>query len=183
MNIKYLTDTYGREKAWNDITREERYFCAELFFELRANKVLFLELIGRSGKVFDIGYEACFYRDFMKNNGLSAKKEGYKAKRTFDLVLLSEEEIIIIEAKAYQGFDNKQLSNFDKDKVLIPKMFKEVGIKNCPGISIIGIHSSKYHPSADSEQHFDQLITWKDVAGRYASKKDIFNRADDVYKL
>jgi hypothetical protein len=179
--MKYLKDNEGNEKTWSQVTRDERYFCAELFFEIRANPEPFLKLIGRSGKSYDFGYEACFYRDFLKNKDLSARKEKFPFKRTFDMLLLSENEIIIIEAKAFMGFDNKQLPYFTKDRELIPDMFKLVK-SEAPKVSILAIHSSKYSPAESTRKYFDKLIMWKDIADEYGSKNEILQRADDIYE-
>ena len=167
--------------SWSEITRDERYFCAELFFEIRKDIKPFLELIGRNTNTkWDVSYEVCFYRDFLKAHGQSVKKEGFPQKRTWDLALFSIEEIIIIEAKAHQGFESEQLSSFDKDKKRVVKVFKSLGF-TAPMVSLVGICSSNYSPSTKTRSNFDKILTWKELAKKYTNAITHFERADDIY--
>jgi hypothetical protein len=177
MKLKYFND-----KSWEEITREERMFCAELFFQMRKNLTPFLELIGGDiEKKYDVGYEVCFYRDVLKEFKKSVKAEQLPQKRTFDLVLMSQDEIIIIEAKSYQGFDNKQLKCFDNDIKNIKKLFSIIS-QPLPQIKILAIHSDKYSPSDMTCSHFAKLITWTLIAKKYPTSKAIFERANEVYE-
>jgi hypothetical protein len=173
-------------KEWKDITREERVFCAELFFQIRQNPKPFLNLLGiGSNKTFDVGYEVCFYRDVLYDKKIA--NENFSDKRTFDLALFSNDEIHIIEAKAQQSFDTIQLDSFAKDREDIPKLFRRIG-ENPPEVYIHALISSWYTPSAETKGYFykptaGKLITWKDIASinDYGSSKDVFLRADDIY--
>jgi hypothetical protein len=177
MKIKYLKDN-----SWIEVTREERMFCAELFFQMRHNIIPFLKLIKPdTSKKYDVGFEVCLYRDVLYKFEKSVKKEKLPQKRTFDLVLMAEDEIILIEAKAKQGFDNIQLDYFDKDKVHLEKLFSIIN-HPMPQISIMAIHSDKYNPSASTISHFDKLITWNQISMIYPESKTIFERANIVYE-
>lgn len=171
---------YFNNKAWAHITREERYFCAELFFELRENPKPFFELIEKKAEVFEIAYEVCLYRDILKAYGKSIKASSLPQKRTFDLALFSENEIIIIEAKANTGFNNKQLDSFNEEVANIKSLFKLLGHKT-PKISTIAIFSSKYTPKPETVKNFIKTITWKELAKLYPSKKELFISADNTY--
>lgn len=69
---------------WQQIFRYKRYFCAELFQIINANPVPFINLLKDKGieilkdKV-EIGYEVCFYRDYIFTN--SATKVLAKSKK------------------------------------------------------------------------------------------------------
>jgi hypothetical protein len=174
---------YLKNKSWAETTREERYFCAELFFEIRKNPVPFLELIGKNnGQIYEICYEVCFYRDVLKAFDKGIRHLALPQKRTFDLVLLSEIEIIIIEAKANKGFDSVQLGYFKDDISHLNTLFQILD-SPMPKISFVAIHSKKYTPSSvNTAPSFQKLITWHQLADVYESAQTVFNRADEIYR-
>lgn len=172
---------YFNNKTWAQISREERFFCAELFFEIRNNPKPFLELLGKKSDSYEIAYEVCLYRDLLKAYGKSIKATSLPQKRTFDLALFSEDEIIIIEAKANTGFDSKQLESFNEDIANIGSLFKLIGHKT-PKISSIAIYSSRYSPKAKTIVDFQKTITWKELSEIYPAKSELFISADETYK-
>jgi len=173
---------YFRNKTWSETTREERLFCAELFFEIRKNPIPFLELIGKENKDYEVAFESCFYRDVLKAYGISIKDKGIDLppKRTFDLALFAEDEIVIIEAKAKQGFDSEQLESFEADFNNIWKLFDIIG-ENVPKIEIIALCSSRYKPKNATLINFVKTITWKELIDVYPNGKEMFLRADEIY--
>jgi hypothetical protein len=197
MKISYLDDN-----SWEDITREERFFCAELYYNIRENPQPFFNLLEetKNCNVYDIGYEVCFYRDVLKKHGKEKEfQESIKSitselspmslyksilKRTFDLALLSENEIIIIEAKAQAGFDTKQMEDFERDKELIRILFEIIGKKE-PKISLYAITSSLYNPKASTENYFNIRLTWEAIAEVYKTSKrseTIFLHANNIFR-
>ena len=175
-------------RTWAEVTREERFFCAELFFVIRgdvsrfvhflAQKEHWVEGTGRevlpldSEARWDPAYEACFYRDM--------KRPDVSKKRTFDLALFSEKTVILIEAKAHQGFDNKQLRSIKKlDRVEVPKLTRHAQVL------VAGITSSKYTPKPDTRTYFDLMVTWNDLAQWYCDDERArctFGRANKIYR-
>jgi hypothetical protein len=177
--MKYAT-SYFKGKSWNEeISRTETVFCAELFFFWKKEENL-IDFIDRFKLVpgnYDVGYEVSFYRDFLKDE---IEFEGeYKLKRTFDLALFSEKDIYIIEAKAQQGFYTKQLNIFKEDKSNILKMLREVDNKIDVNIHLLAIKSSLYNPKNETNDHFEQIITWREIYDLY--HVPIFNHADEIY--
>jgi hypothetical protein len=206
MTINYLPD------SWANITRDERYFCAELFQIIKANKAPFSELLKEKGIIktadikYEIGFEVCFYRDYVFHQGYTTegRKEHhikkilvtpdgttsfkFKPKRTFDLCLFLKDEIIIIEAKSQQGFDNNQLSDFNEDRILLNDL-----LENKAKITIIALVSGDYTPKQSTLDYFDKVITWKEVYQEYMSKANnsiinksnyqFLKRANSVFKL
>lgn len=119
MGFKYLSD-----KAWSQITREERYFCSHLYHFIIGKEKEFVSWLNESLKTnlntdqeWEVSFEVCFYRDYNKTFPKTKKPSKDLRKRTFDLVLFSESDIIIIEAKVQQPFKEKQINelNFDLD--------------------------------------------------------------------
>ena len=204
MNISYFQNNKSEKAQWKHISRDERFFCFELYQSLKADQKGLLTLIKEGinkekykkedikypkrrkfietieSKTFDIGVEVCFYRDLLKWNGEGIKEYELPQKRTFDLALFSEEAIIIIEAKAHQGFDTKQLEEFKNDKEYIEKLFKILDRPH-PEVSIVGLHSSKYSPKPTTISPFDSIIKWDKIAEEYPDSKDLFNRANEIY--
>ncbi len=189
------------EKTWGQVTREERYFCAELFSVIRQDFrrfVKFLNLpdhkVGKTNRTmhwpiletetnWDPAYEICFYRDigFYRNSGKNGTIPAgeFSQKRTFDLALFSNEAIILIEAKVHQGFDGKQLGHLNSDRRNVSKWTKVPEEK----IFLVGLISSEYHPRCKTQKHFDLIITWSGLACWYGDDhraKQIFSRANSV---
>ena len=178
MRIEYLNN-----KTWAEVSREERLFCAELYFQMRHDIKPFLDLLGiDKTKSFEIGFEVCFYRDVLKEYGKSVKYEKLPQKRTFDLVLFSNDEILIIEAKANQGFESEQLKYFKDDEEKIKTLFSILQL-NVPKISFYAIHSDKYAPTHDVKKCFTKLITWKEISEKYQSAQVYFDRANETYEV
>jgi len=167
------TFTYLRNKSWSEITREERYFCAELYFDIKKNPQEFIEFLNRElqenfeiNQYWEIGYEVCFYRDYLFSIGEPVrphyKGQKYPQKRTFDLCLFSATDMIIIEAKADQNFSKSQLKSLKDDKeILLSKLLKENG--KVPTISTVLLCSSKYAAEIDGYKKF----FWNDLASLY----------------
>ncbi|MFT6937299.1 MAG: hypothetical protein ACJA1N_001599 [Saprospiraceae bacterium] len=180
MKLSYLNN-----KQWSEITREERVFCFELFDEIRKDSAPFLALIEKeylSEIEVEVGVEVCFYRDVLHEFGEPKKDSKLPLKRTFDLAIFSANEIIIIEAKANQGFETEQLKSISKDKEHLANLFSKIGIKQEIKISTIAIYSSKYQPSDKTKGYFESCTTWNKLSKIYPNKKDSFNRADEVYE-
>ena len=142
---KIMPIGYLKGKTWLEITREERLFCAYLYFDIINTGIphfitqlnnLDRNIQLESNKEWDIGFEVCFYRDLLYYYGNKEKpirvvnekreKEGlpkFPEKRTFDLCLFSEDEILIIEAKAQQGLESEQCDTFKNDVENIKELF------------------------------------------------------------
>ena len=172
-------------KPWVEITREERYFCAELFFEVRKDLKKFIRFLNKftnldlnENKVWEIGYEVCFYRDYLFDIGKSVRLEPYHDKRTFDLCLFSYNQIVIIEAKVFQSFDEKQIgylkNDIEEDIHNLLKTSKE-------SLKVNGV---LLYSSIKPKPEFDHIIklesfTWADLYSYYPEIK-IYNVANEV---
>ena len=191
---------WGDLVNWHGVTREERHFCAHLFECVRKNPCWFIELLSEhtfmvkhdptkdaskldSSKYKDTGFEVAFYRDL--------RKRGFKfpkcasSHRKFDLALFFDDRLVIVEAKAQQGFRTKELENIKND-------VKE--ITNCPDfdppleIKVVGIASSKWYCSKNRDAKdlpefdvFDYFLTWNLLAEKYQEKSAVFERANCIY--
>ena len=200
MNISYLQNSKSKNATWNNISRDERFFCFELYQHLKSDQKGILSLIKEGiieadepsnkerinylnnigSNTFDIGVEVCFYRDMLKWYDKKIGETDLPHKRTFDLALFSEDAIIIIEAKAQQGFDTKQLMDFKNDREHIKILFNKIHRKK-PKVFIIGLHSSKYSPKPETNKFFDAIIKWEEIAEKYPDSKDLFIHANDIY--
>lgn len=181
---------------WSSVTREERYFCSHLYHSILGREKDFVNWLNDNlkpnGKIklnhissWEIGFEVCFYRDFLKASGQTIKdyntKNGtkYSPKRTFDLCLFSEDEFIIIEAKVQQGFSLKQLDEIIKDEELVSQLLTTFKYPN-KKIKTIFIYSSKYSPKEKSIIDFP-CIAWKDLNNSPFKDGILFNLADEKY--
>jgi len=168
---------------WSQITREERYFCAHLFFLIRNDLRKFLEWFEENkyngmdlNKRWEIGYEVCFYRDYRKAQNKDIHGSGFSQKRTFDLALFADDELIIFEAKVHEDFDNKQVKVFSNDMIKIPELLeKPINIR------IYALAASSYFANSNEFKAwdkrnvdkpgeykcFDGNLTWKELADFY----------------
>ena len=180
--------TYLNGENWLDVTREERLFCACLYWDIKGKEkdfVLWLnenkELKLKVSDTWEAGYEACFYRDLLKLKGKPVRGSGYSQKRTFDLCLFSEDAIVIIEAKVQQMFDESQVKVFEKDRHDIRRITGE-NIE----VLVVALASSKYFDNYNRYgKHnilakFDARITWEEMYDLY--KNEIYLKAKGKYK-
>ena len=107
--------TYLNGNSWAQVSREERFFCAQLFNLIQSDDIKgFIQYLNSNHSLsldecanWEIAYEVCFYRDLWQHRRRSGTL--FSPKRTFDLCLFSDSAIIVIEAKAHQEFDANQL--------------------------------------------------------------------------
>ncbi|MDP2341482.1 MAG: hypothetical protein Q8O67_11010 [Deltaproteobacteria bacterium] len=176
MGIKYFGG-----KNWRDISREERFFCLQLYARINAEGVDGFVAHLRDVHGYDLdpeagwelAYEACFYRDFWHHR----LREGplYSPKRTFDLALFSDDVIVIIEAKAAEEFDDRQTASFVADKA---QVIKETGVSR---VVLIGLCSSRYVVPEPLRASFDgPFLNWAALAARY-DKDQVLARGDLVF--
>lgn len=176
------TIKYFGNKSWADITREERYFCSHLYHSVVGREKEFVKWLNNKTKLkldensnWEIGFEVCFYRDYLKSLNRSVKQYRYSAKklfpqkRTFDLCLFSSDHIIIIEAKVQEYFYTKQLNDLENDT----KMVKEILRRNKADVKVdaLLLHSDKNF----KDKRFENIY-WDDIKSDLYSNK-IFERA------
>lgn len=179
--------SYLNGNNWLDVTREERSFCAHLYWDIKGNEKKFISWLNTKHMglntecEWEIAYEVCFYRDLLKAKGMPVNPTEYSAKRTFDLCLLSEDAIIIIEVKAQQPFYKSQVVTFQKDKGDI----KSITNKDID-VYVIALASSRYfenynkHGKNDLLSNFDKKITWEDM--HLLFNNSIYIAASEKYK-
>jgi hypothetical protein len=181
--------SYFQGLKWQDITREERAFCAELEFYIRKNPEKFIEILQQDANLpselsgpWDTAYEACFYRDY-SHRFQPSEKSNYHMKRTFDIALFSEAAIIIIEAKGAEIFTAKQSRDFENDISDIKRL--------------LGDHIQVYLVALASQVYFDnyrkfgrgkalkpfdnRFLSWESIAGHYPDVP-LLKRACQVYE-
>ncbi len=179
---------YFKNTSWADITREERYFCSHLYHSVLGKEKQFVKWLNAKTKLelnedvnWELGFEVCFYRDYLKHLKKSVKTYRYSAKRpfpqkrTFDLCLFSNDHIIIIEAKAQQKLNKKQLDDLQEDK----KMVKELIRRNKVTVKVdaILLHSKE---DGFEDKRFESIY-WKDLYSSSEYKNLVFQRADSLY--
>jgi hypothetical protein len=178
-------------QSWQEVTREERYFCAELYGAVRDDVGRFIAFLrDEYGPIigarlnWEVGYEICFYRDWARAVGRHRNAPArslhtpLSLKRTFDLALFSDTQIVLFEIKANRSFIMDQQKELETDRTRV---------EECTGVADVqtaGIISSKYTPRRSTLEPFtlQPLITWNDVAGVYRNKAALFRRADMIYR-
>jgi hypothetical protein len=176
VGFKYLDGN-----RWEEVTREERFYCQRLFELVRGESVegfvqylietLSLEIspIGE----WELGFEVCFYRDLWQLRNRNGAL--YSPKRTFDLCLFGESAIIIIEAKAASGFDQMQNNYFREDIKQVREITKVEAVR------LVGLCSSHCELDEDTMITFERrIVFWRDLAARYNNDM-ILKRANDIY--
>ena len=181
MKLKIFND-----KSWNlDITRDERFFCQELYHELTnggLNSFLSLissEAVGLNFKgPYEVGYEVCFYRDLKYAGLFKGQVSEYSIKRTFDLCLFSEKEMMIIEAKVFEGMTTKQMDEFEQDRKWVPKALGIDGYR----VRLVALIADKYKPSEATKNRFDAIITWKHISNLFP-ENEVLTKVDQLYSV
>ena len=178
-------------KKWADVTRDERFFCAVLYEHARKNPADFAQwLIKESGLntsssgTWDLGFEVCFYRDYLWMKKESVVAWELPPKRTFDLCLFGEKAIIIIEAKVCEPFDYGQNGDFSNDEAFVNKL---PGLENLD-VFTVALATSKYFENAKKHGRSGTLsvfkenhITWAKVSEKF--RDPLLPCADKMYKL
>ncbi len=188
--------TYFNGKTWADISREERLFCAHLYFSVRKDVKSFVRFINAQNPDlkldenvdWEVGYEVCFYRDYYYSfKQASIRNSGYSQKRTFDLCLFSEKAIVIIEAKSDQPFEETQIKDFVKDRADIRRILSKGDEFQ---VVLLALASKQYF---DNYKKYSQLngpysvskafngqITWSALSQKYLDP--VFLNAENTYK-
>ncbi len=178
--------TYFNNKKWQEITRDERFFCSHLYHSIINREKEFVEWLNNNPKInlnpnnnWEVGYEVCFYRDLIHHWKDDTKRKikspkQYSPKRTFDLCLFSNTNIVIIEAKVQQGFTTKQLIEIRRDKKSIRSLLGQHEF--VVDIQIVLLHSSLYSPRNEFPK-----IKWIDLYNSFDNNK-LFKRADGLYR-
>ena len=175
---------------WDEITRDERFFVAYLYHDICRNKIPFERELCKCLDLPDIikvssqSYEFCYFRDMAFNGLIERIDEERKSfeKQTFDLmVTLSDKTLVIIEAKAQQGYKTDQLSKLRYSKDIINKHLPSLGLKK---VLLVPLYSSLYKPSSITLQNFDTVsgLLWENIAKCYPENKSIYLRANKIYK-
>jgi len=186
--------TYFNTNNWVDISREERLYCAHLYFRIKGKELYFVNWLNKNNAMnlptnckWEIGYEVCFYRDYLKNVENKSirvvnrkfKDNPYSEKRTFDLCLFSEDAIVIIEAKVKEHFGQAQLDDTKADELLIPRVLgRDIEVINLLLAQSKYIKSKNFLKSKKNREAFPFRISWKEMNELYS--KDIFGHADEL---
>ena len=168
--------------TFSEFTREERYFTSVLFHDIQHDWHPFWDIL--DGKldcadditVEDVGFEVCFFRDAARA-GLIERQTKLE-KQTFDLMLrLSDGSLVIIEAKAQQGFHIKQLKGLQHARKLIRE-------STWPSnqVFLVALYSSLYTLRPATRNYFGALVCWDAVAQAYPGNAQVYNRANDIYR-
>lgn len=177
MGLRYLN---GR--SWAEVTREERFFCLHLYIRIQAlaphRFVAWLNerhaLGADASSTWELAYEACFYRDLRHLRGRVGNTG--PLKRTFDLCFLSDDEILIVEAKAQQPFDDEQVEVFARDRALVAA---ETSVRR---VSLLGLCSSRCVVPPSTRGVFDgPVLTWRELAALFGDDP-VLLRADEIYQ-
>ena len=179
--------TYFSGSTWAAISREERFYCAILYWHIRQNPASFLQWLSSVTHLaldptafWEAGYEVCFYRDYLKSRNRSVRESIYSEKRTFDLCLFSDSDIVIVEAKVYEPFKVDQCRVFGGD-IQAVKAVLEHDVR----VHLLALASSKYlnnyktYGRQSTLEVFHDRISWKMLSEHFA--EPLFKQADDLY--
>lgn len=203
------TTSYLHDLQWTQITREERFFCAELYFNWSRMKILTPVIGWLNDRLKDrplpedenwsVGYEVCFYRDYIHEfllNGTASildkkvpgTEDPFMFKRTFDLTLFHPKHIVIIEAKANEGLSDDQVTSFERDRRDLDALFDASKVLR-PKIHLVLLCAEHYRHAtraAKMRERFDGSISWNELAekagewGADARSMQAFLRADSL---
>jgi hypothetical protein len=172
-------------KRLAEVARAEVFFTAHLYFACKSNPEGFANLLRRElaldqdVEIKDLGFEVCLFRDLSKAGLIPRLSESRKSfeKQTFDNVyILSDDSIVLVEAKAHGKFDLKQLDKLGRASKILSN-----DLKAFSRVYLVGIHSSLYSPKTSTMEPFDARLTWSKLSVVFPGYADIFNRAEEIY--
>ena len=170
-------------KLISQITRTEVFYTASFHFACNehpgiTNHLLQTKLnLSRDISVKDSGFEVCLFRDFAKA-GLLPQQGRDLQKQTFDNVfVLSDNSVVLLEAKVHQGFNNKQIEQMQTAR----RILEDHG-KLWSKVRLLGLCSSEYTPKPDTRAQFDSLMTWRELSECFDSHRALFLQADGIYQ-
>ncbi len=197
---------YLQHQPWSAWTRDERFFCSVLYSDAQANPAEFAAIVQRlsgvtlHGAQWDLGFEVCFYRDYLWQ--LKPRAASYEAfatsiglprtpslKRTFDLCLFGESQLVVIEAKVCEGFTLSQNSEFADDRGMITSLpgFDAVDVV------LIGLASQSYLDGRGPRDEpgdrqalkvFDGTMSWGALAREFSGETArLMQQADEMYGM
>jgi len=189
--------SYLGDQSWLQITREERFYCSHLYHSILGKEKEFVKWLNTKTELsldertdWEISFEVCFYRDFLKSKGKTIidynrkHQTSFSQKRTFDLCLFSNRRILIIEAKVQQGFTIKQIDEIKEDKKMVVEILKlnpyKKGYLN-PKVDVLLLYSERYRPRNKKITEF-QHITWDQLHKSDFEKEIVFEQANSKYK-
>ncbi len=172
-------------KLISEISRTEVFYTASLHFaceeskNLRAISDVFRKAlkIEDDVTVVDRGFEVCLFRDFAKA-GLLNRQDNRFEKQTFDNVfILSDDSIVLVEAKVHQGFNNQQIGQMKEARTILES-------QDTPWskVYLVGLCSSKYSPKQDTQDQFNAVIRWSELSSALNSHEALFTQADSIYQ-
>ena len=183
-----MTISYFKDYLWQDLSREERFYCLTLYQYAKNDPSGFASWIGDATKLkvdssctWDIGFEVCFYRDYLWHSNKSARENRFPPKRTFDLCLFSSKTLVVIEAKVEDGFHKDQNQSFINDRKQIKDLLNNPKLE----VILVALASSKYFNNAEkfgrteTLEVFDGRLTWLNAYLKY--KDPLFQQADELY--
>ena len=197
---------FATGQSWASLNRSERAFCAALYRHDLARPGSLAAAIGLHCKAppqrgtkwdwnsapviavpkadaWETALEACFFRDMYRAKPTATKPKNFNAlaQTTFDLVLFSDDAIIVIEAKGIESFSTAQLRRIAGIKSGMSAL-----VGNSVQVLFYGLISSKYlrnisnRPAAGELYQLDGLVAWRDLAAFYEACP-LLAQADAVY--
>ena len=186
------------DEKWAQITREERQFCADLYLEIRDQPSEFVRFIKECKHKesptepldeeldWEVAYEMAYYRDLIYAEKTKGVERDGSTSRKFDMALVSKKQLIIVEAKAQQGFTTEDKDTYEQDLERIRESREDQDV--C--VFLVALCSSRWFNSKRRqiaiEDVADYVITWKDLAEKSAfassKSKESFCRADTIYR-
>jgi hypothetical protein len=158
-----------------------------LFILAEADLPRFVQVVNELGGVnldpneyWEIGYEVCFFRDIRKSAGQHVPL--ISPKRTFDLCLMSEKHLVIIEAKCAERFNVTQLNDFSEDLERFETLKKFLPEFDGVSIITIGLVAENYLKELQTSENQSyrkafttgtKLMTWEDVSKKYRQDKEL----------
>lgn len=173
---------YAPIPRWSSITREERFFTCVLYHDLAADPAPAWAILRdrlrcpADTTVVDVGDEVCFFRDAWKERLIERQRD--LEKQTFDLVFtLSNRALVLVEAKAQQGFRTKQMAMLDRAR----KVILSSAVWHSPEVYLVALCSALYTPGRETRRHFDAFVRWNEMARAYRRNGEVYTRANEIY--
>lgn len=184
-------------KSWWEVSRDERFFCAELYQRIRGDVTRFVAYLSRELDLdprgqWQVAYPVCLQSDLWSPRGRSDSErrdtirphverssgiERTRFERSSNLALLSDHEVVLIEVAGEHGLQLESVQQLVRAATDLKELLPQLRDVFCAGLI-----SSQIEPPREVARALGgPLLRWKALAELYGDD-ELLQRADALFE-
>lgn len=184
-------------KSWWEVSRDERFFCAELYQRIRGDVTRFVAHLSRDIDLdprgqWQVAYPVCLQSDLWSPRSRSDEErrdtirphverssgiERTRFQRSSNLALLSEHEVVLIEVAGELGLQLESVHQLVRAAADLKDLLPQLRDVFCAGLV-----SSQVEPPREVTRALGgPLLRWKALAELYGGDEQLL-RADALFE-